>query len=151
MKNLLLLAIILLCSICIHAEEYESFTFTETDGTEITLPAIGLRITFNNGMITAINGQETQTVSLVNVNSMHFSNATAISKIFSSDYAVNVNNHQLFVTSPIGSDITVTNIMGMMVCHSVSTSDNEQAVGGWLPEGIYIVKTGERTLKVMVK
>ncbi len=151
MKNLLLLATVLLCSIGINAEEYDYFTFTKADGSEITLPAIGLKITFNNGMITAVNGQETQTVSLASVNSMYFSNVAGIREFLSSDNAVHVNNHQLFVTSKKGTDITVTNMMGMVVCRCVSTSDGEQAVGGWLPEGVYIVKTGEQAIKVMVK
>ncbi|MCD8203178.1 MAG: T9SS type A sorting domain-containing protein [Prevotella sp.] len=151
MKNLILLATVLLCNVNLFAEEYDYFTFTRADGSEVTLPAIGLKITFNNGMITAINGQETQTVSLANINSMYFSNVAGIRKILSSDNAINVSNHQLFVTSKKGADITVTNMLGMVVCRCVSTSDNEQAVGGWLPEGVYIVKIDDQTLKVMVK
>ncbi len=151
MKNLLLLAVFLLCCISLHAEEYQSLTFTNIDGSEITFPAIGTKITFNNGIITVVNGQETQTISLANVSSMHFTNASAIRKVLSSDYAVNVSDHHLSVTSPKGTDITVTNALGMTVCHSISTNDGEQTVGGYLPSGVYIVKTGEQTLKVLVR
>ncbi|MCD8296003.1 MAG: T9SS type A sorting domain-containing protein [Prevotella sp.] len=151
MKNLLLLAILFLCSIGIHGEEYATFTFMKADGTEVTLPAVGLRITFNNGMITAVNGQDTETVSLADVNTMFFSNATAITKILSPDYAVNVSGHQLLITSPIGTDITVANTLGMVVCRSISTSDGEQTIGGSLPSGVYIVNLSGQTLKVMVR
>ncbi len=153
MKKLLLTAFIVFFSIHSFAEGYDTLTFTKADGTEITLPAIGLKFTFDDGMIVITSGQSVQTIELANVNSMYFSNpSTSIYRSFlSSEYSVKVKNHQLFVTAPQATDITITSVSGVNVGRYVSNGNAEEAVGGWIPSGIYIVKTGEQTFKVVVR
>ena len=53
---------------------YVSLTIEKTDGTSQSLTAIGLSITYANGMFAASNETESVTLPLIDICSMYFSN-----------------------------------------------------------------------------
>lgn len=64
-----------------QAADYQYLTIEQTDGTTVTLTAEGLNITYADGNMKAVNGQESATLPLTTLKRMYFTNektATAI-------------------------------------------------------------------------
>ena len=64
-----------------QAENYAYFVIEQNNGTSLSMPAVGLNISYSDGNLVATNGTEHATIQLTNVSRMYFSNektATAI-------------------------------------------------------------------------
>ena len=72
-KHFLTIAATLAFAANAQAQKADYLTFQTTDGTEKSITASGLKITFKNGMLTASNGTDTQTFSLPLLSRMFFS------------------------------------------------------------------------------
>ncbi len=150
MKRLLLFIVALVpCMLC-QADDYDTFTFAKTDGTEVALPAIGLRITYANGKMTAVNGSQTATLSLADLSAMRFSTAAAGIAGVTADNGVKVLGNQIMVAAPQGTIVQVVNLLGQTLCRQTASGSSE-AVGGVLMGGVYLVKVGQQTIKVLVR
>lgn len=121
------------------AQSLDYLTFRTADGTEQSLTAVGLKLTFSDGQLVATGNGETTTFSLTDLSSMFFSQtATSIAGITDANATkVDIVNGQLKVTAPAGSRISV---------HSL---DGRQANSNNLPKGVYLVRVNNQTLKVL--
>lgn len=121
------------------AQSLDYLTFRTADGTEQSLTAVGLKLTFSDGQLVATGNGETTTFSLTDLSSMFFSQtATSIAGITDANATkVDIVNGQLKVTAPAGSRISI---------HSL---DGRQANSNNLPKGVYLVRVNNQTFKVL--
>ena len=117
-----------------QAIDYKYLTIEKNDGTAQTLTAVGLNITYADGMLTATNGSESATLALIDISRMFFTNtkdATAIADI---------------TTITDDGEAAVFDLAGRQV-----TEGRMQDVKARLRRGVYIIKLNSKTLKVQVK
>lgn len=131
MKKTLLLFITLLGMATVQAEDYKYLTIVGIDGTKTSLTAVGLSISFSDTQLTAKNAytDETATIALPNLASMNFSNTDETTGI-----------HTIQVGETNGKSDAIYNLQGKQLPANAT-----------LPKGIYIIKKGNETQKVIVK
>lgn len=127
-KKILMLSLWAAMSGTVAADEYGYMVFTLNDGTTQSISTEGLSLNFGNGKLTATSGTSTLTIQLEDLKKMAFSseNVTGIETI---------GNTQ----ATIDSQADIYNLRGQKV-----TKDQ-------LEKGVYIVKTKDKTYKVIVK
>ena len=74
MKRLAFVIVILAGVLTAKAVDYQYLTIEKTDGTTLTLTAVGLSISYSDGNLVATNGTEKATLTLIDVTRMYFSN-----------------------------------------------------------------------------
>ena len=130
MKRFMMITVLVATVAVAWASDYKYLVLQQTDGTEIPLPAEGLKLTFSDGNLVASDGT---TVSLASLSMMCFSeDATAI--------------YSLSSDSPAGV-IEVYTTSGMLMGHFNSTQAAQQS----LQPGIYVMKNNGRTQKIAVR
>lgn len=139
--KLLFFCCVMALSATASAQSYSYLTLRKTVGDETSLKAEGLKITFSNGQLVATNGEETVSVPLSDMGSMFFSaQPTAIaSTSVAKGFEASIVNGKLHASVPAGVEVKVYNIDGRLMPAS-----------GLLP-GVYVVKAGSQTLKVMAR
>ena len=125
MKKIVLLFMALVGALAVQAEEtYTYLTFETTDGAKASVPATGLSLKIDGNTLTA----DSQQFTLSNLSKMYFSatdeSATGIEGITS---------------ETLDEDADIYDLQG----HKVTRTQ--------MKKGVYIVKTKERTYKIMVK
>jgi len=125
MKKIVLLFMAIIGAVTMQADDkYPYLTFETTDGTKASVPALSLTLTISGTTLTA--GEQTFTLS--NLSKMYFST--------SDESTAGIEE----ITSAILDEATdIYDLQG----HKVS---KEQ-----MKEGVYIVKTKNRTYKMIVK
>ena len=131
MKKSLLLFITLLGIATMQAEDYKYLTIVGIDGTKTSLTAVGLSISFSDTQLTAKNAytDETTTIALTNLASMNFSNTNETTGI-----------HTIHANETDEKSDVIYNLQG-----------EQLPANATLPKGIYIIKKGNETQKVIVK
>ena len=122
-----------------RAEDYPYLMFQTTDGSTTAMAASELTITFSDGKLTVTNAESTQTLTLTDLSKMYFSttdNANGIEDV-NADGLTNLNQGPVEV-------FTLTGI-------SIGKYDTLQQAKSSLSQGIYVVKSASRTLKIAVK
>jgi len=130
-KILATLSIILIAS-TIQADDYPYLTFSRNDGSEQSITAIGTTISFAGGELTAKNGNEQLSISLVDLCKMFFSDTTGIRDE---------------VSMPTSQSIHIYTLSGVDM-GIYSTIDSARS---HLASGIYIIKSGNQTYKITIK
>ena len=74
MKKTIITMLIALVAICASAETYNYLKFTKTNGSTVTCPVAGIKVTYDNSNITVTNDEGTTTIALNDVQDMYFSN-----------------------------------------------------------------------------
>lgn len=124
MKKTILILITLVGALTAQAADYNYLTFETTDGAKVSVPVSSLSISINGTTLTA----GSQSFTLSNLNKMYFSttgeSTTGIEEITRAD---------------IDEATDIFNLQG----HKVT---KEQ-----MKRGVYIVKTKNRTYKIVVK
>ncbi|MCR5435107.1 MAG: hypothetical protein K6F20_12025 [Bacteroidaceae bacterium] len=124
MKKTILILITLVGALTAQAADYNYLTFETTDGAKVSVPVSSLSISINGTTLTA----GSQSFTLSNLNKMYFSttgeSTTGIEEITRAD---------------IDEATDIFNLQG----HKVT---KEQ-----MRRGVYIVKTKNRTYKIVVK
>lgn len=136
MKKTFFLTILAMLTISAQAADtaYQYLVFTLSDGTTKAVTATNLNIAFDNGNLTATNGSETlATIPLMSLTKMEFSTdgTTAIEGI-SVDQLVTDDNTVIY------------DLQGREI-------QNGNLSNGKLPRGTYILKNGNKTLKVNIR
>lgn len=140
MKRLTLLtALAFAATLGAAAQSRDYLTFRKADGTEQSLPAVGLKLTFADGQVKAVNGQQSATFALADLRTMFFAQtATGITAAGQTATAAPVIvGGRLVTNAPAGSRV------------SVFTADGRRADADNLPRGLYIVRIDGQTHKVM--
>ena len=73
MKKILLIFAILLGSLQVVADDYTQLVFKNSDGSLSSITSMGLTITFEEGKMTAVNGDEILVIDIGNIVVMYFS------------------------------------------------------------------------------
>ena len=111
-----------------QAADYKYLNIETTDGTTLSLTAIGLSITYSDGNLNAANGKETATIALSEINRMYF----AVERNTDAIKGIDVDKS--------GKDIKVYDLNGRPVSEGTAPT-----------KGIYIVKEKGKTRKSTAK
>ena len=124
MKRVLITCLILCAGLtAMHAEDYPYLTFELTDGTKASVPAASLTLTINGTTLTA----GSQSFTLTNLSKMYFTTTNMSTGIKS------IENGELTIDSEI------YDLQG----HKVTKAQ--------MKKGVYIIKTKEKSYKIVVK
>ena len=138
MKHYLLATLLLAATLTTSAATYDYLVFETSDGTQLSMTADGMKLTYNDGMLTATNGSVTQTFTTSALSRMFFSNAkqgddaTAISMATADD----LND----------SETCISDLSGRLIAPRTSNLETTN-----LRPGLYIFKKGNTTTKKYVK
>ena len=116
-------------AIAVNAEGFPYLTFETTDGARVSVPVESLSLSISGTTLKA----GSQSFTLVNLAKMYFSDAdetTGIETIGQLDDLV--------------SDDSIYDLSGKKIV-------NSKLSNGKLPHGVYIVKTKEKTYKIVVR
>lgn len=126
MKKFALLILTLVGTMLMHAEEtYSYLTFEMTDGKKVSVNAESLKLSVNGNTLTA----GTQSFTLTNLSKMYFS---------TSDES-NTSDIEEVSSATLDDAIEIYDLQG----HQVTKAQ--------MRKGVYIVKTKERTCKIVVR
>ncbi len=140
MKSLRLFGLGLGLALGLTASAQSYLTFRQTDGSEKSLSTSGLKLTFADGKLVATNGSETATFALSSMAKMYFSNSsTAIDQINTAEVSASIVNGTLQVNAPAGTPVSVYGLDGREMPHQ------------GLASGVYVVRVGQKVLKLMAK
>ena len=126
MKKIALLILTLVGTMLMHAEEkYSYLTFEMTDGKKVSVNTESLKLSVNGTTLTA----GTQSFTLTNLSKMYFS---------TSDES-NTSDIEEVSSATLDDAIEIYDLQG----HQVTKAQ--------MRKGVYIVKTKEKTCKIVVK
>ena len=126
MKKIALLILTLVGTLLIHAEEkYSYLTFEMTDGKKVSVNTESLKLSVNGTTLTA----GTQSFTLTNLSKMYFSTSDESST----------------------SDIEEVNSATLDDAIEIYDLQGHQVTKAQMRKGVYIVKTKEKTCKIVVK
>ena len=137
----------------IKAEDYGYIVFQQSSGTEQSVDAMGLKITFLNGQLIATpKTGDPLSLSLADMAAMRFSvnGATAIRGI-SAAAGVSVNDGSIVVSLGANSWAKVFTPSGVAVAQFSTADTGRTFATRALQGGVYIVKTNNTTTKILIK
>lgn len=133
MNRKTLFSIVALLAACPAANAYDYLTFETTDGSTQSVAVESLVITFDDGMLVANNGSTEVSLPLTGLSKMYFSSATtAISSAKAAD----------------GDGSVVVYAVSGACLGSYETSAKAKES---LRSGVYILKSGSKTEKVVIR
>lgn len=137
--SFLLPALLAAATACAQQQDY--LTFRTASGAERSLPAVGLKMTFADGRLTAVSSAGQVVFALTELSSMYFSSTpTGIAAAGLPDAAtVTVENGRLRVNAPAGTPVRVFG------------ADGREVRSDALGRGLYIVRVGDKNYKVMAQ
>ncbi len=153
MKRLktLILATVMIAAMA-QAQSFTYLNLTKSDNSIVSLVADGLKLTFSDGNIVAKNGTVTQIVTLADVVKLAFSDdANAVTDVKAADVKATGIVGDIKVAAPAGVRVIVYNLLGSKIYDSPQAADGEVALGLTLTQGVYVVKIGTITNKVLVR
>lgn len=132
MKHYLVTILLLAATLTTSAATYQYLVFETNDGTQLSMVADGLKLTYNDGTLTATNGDVVRSFTTSTLNRMFFSNtqqgddATAITSATADD----LND----------ADVEIYDLSGRRLPQGIQPT-----------RGLYIFKKGNTTTKKYVK
>ena len=137
-KTLSLAVILLLGMTTAQADDYPYLMFQTTDGSTTAVAAADLTITFSDGKLLATNVDGSKTFTLTDLSKMFFSatgDASGIDEV--QDSGLQTNN----------GPVEVFTLAGFSLGNYETLEQAKRA----LSPGIYLLKSGSRTIKIAVK
>jgi len=131
-KTVMIFALLMAVCFRLNAQSYDYLTFQTADGSVYSMTASGLTITFSDGQMKAQVGSETLSLTLSDLTKMYFSETNGIS-------GTQINQ--------IDSDVSVFTIDGKQM----GTYQSVEAARSSLKPGVYVLKAGNKTVKMTVK
>lgn len=128
----------LMCALCMiaaaqtFAQTYGFLTIQKNDGTQQSFATSGLKLTFSNGNLIATQGGNETTLALTDLNKMFFSETATGVKL---DKVTEKN-----------SPIVVFTVAGAKIGEVKNILDVQN-----MAPGVYIIKQGNNTSKILVK
>jgi len=114
------------------ADDYSYLTFQNADGTVKSVSVSSLTLTFANGTLTAVNSNGTYAFTLTDLSKMYFtSDPTSIPGVIPSKEEA----------------VEVYTLTGISLGKYSSLSEAQEQLEG----GVYVVKSGDETFKMMKK
>ena len=132
MKKILITTMLIGAALTISADNYGYLTIEKSDGSKVSLTAVGTTITFANGCLKAVSGSEATTIALTELSKMRFtasneSGETAISNLDAQE------------TISLDDADAVYDLQGRLIDPSQTK------------KGIYIMRKGSITKKIQIK
>ncbi len=138
MKKKIVLFMLLLGATSMLADDFAYLQFSKSDGSTQSFPVQGLTITFANGQAVVNSGTSTANLSLPELTMMQFSNtSTGISNVTDDATGGKASAASVEVYSVTGS------LLGVY--------KDEPSLRAHLPIGVYILKSGATTKKIIVR
>lgn len=155
MKKNLRLLFVCLCALPAlsgWAQDYRYLTIQTTDATESSHALNGLVLTFDANNLRASQGGNQTTYALSTLDKMFLTSApTAIRSVEAGHTAVSLDRATLTIKAPSGTQARVFDSQGRIVMSTRIGSDGTAMSLGSLTPGIYVVKAGNQTSKILVK
>ena len=121
MKRISILAAFLLLAAGAKAQTYSYLTFQQTDGTQKSLTANGLKITFSGNTLTATSAEGTTTLPLTGLTKMFFaSEVSGVLNPTGGQTLVTIGEGSISVLAPVGTTFVCTPLAG--ACSPTSAS-----------------------------
>lgn len=146
-----IVAVCLVIATGASATDYKYLIFESQDGTNISIALDGLTITFNNGILTATQGGSSKQLTVSDLSKMFFSTLDGIRPIENENTAVSLQGATLSIKAPAGTQARVFDASGKLVMSTRITTNGTPANIGLLKQGVYVVKAGQLTHKILVK
>ena len=128
MKKIILILIIVMGTLTAQASDFTYLTFETTDGAKVSVPVSSLTITISGNTLTA----GSQEFTLSNLKKMYFSNTDQTTGI------------EEMANATLDEATEIYDLNGRKM-------GNGEWSNGKLPKGVYIVKTKNKTYKMLVK
>lgn len=152
MKRVLFSIAVLLAGLSAQAQSYDYLTFRAADGTERSMSIDGLRITFADGQMQAVNNSESFSTSLAGLSQMFFTETpTAIKGMAVEAAHFSFDGGLLRVNAPQGRKICIYGVDGRLVSQHVKQADGMEQIPLSLLRGVYIVNVNGVTTKLTVR
>lgn len=133
MKRIFLFLLTVLATLTAQAYDYPYLVFQTTDGTMTAVAVESLNITSSNGNLVVTNNDGTKTFPLSTLSKMYFS----------TDGTTDIDSAQTSDTT----EVEVVAASGVSLGKFVSFDEARKA----LKQGVYVVKSKEKTFKISVK
>lgn len=154
MKRTIIFSALMLVAFMAHAEDYNYMIFAQSSGNRTAVEAEGLIITFADGYLvaTSASGDATR-ISLTDMSSMWFSESatTGITALRNGNATVEANGNSLIAQADKGTRYTVATLSGMVISQGAITDATGEAIAQGLNRGLYVVRIGEKSIKLQVK
>ena len=153
MKNIALTFILALLSLNSMAQRVDYLTLRTADGNEQSIKIdLGTVITFNNGMMTATTAGTSTDVALADLTAFFFATQpSAINQLMQDDVRVSLIQNKLSVVGPVAAQVHVFATDGRLVGTFTKAHAGAETFGVNLPHGVYVVKVGGLTQKIMLR
>lgn len=136
------------------AQSLDYLTLQTTDGAQTSFPIDGLKLYVQGQQLLAKSGAAQTAFELAALQKMFFA-ATSTSGIGNGALAEAVSTEPgengLTVTAPRGAVVAVYAADGRLSARYVKTREGRETLGQSLAAGVYVVKVGEETFKVMAR
>jgi len=133
MKRTILSFCLAAAFVSVAADDYDYLVFQTSDGSEQAVSVSNLKLTFANGALTATNSDGSQTFTLTDLSKMYFSDsATGISAVTANDG---------------DESVEVYSVAGVRMGSFSFLSDAKSQ----LRQGVYVIKSNGKNLKISVK
>ena len=152
MKRVLFSIAVLLACLSAQAQSFDYLTFRAADGTERSMSIDGLRITFADGQLQAVNNSESFSTSLAGLSQMFFTETpTAIKGVAAEAVHLSFDGGLLRVNAPQGRKVCIYGADGRLVSQHVKQADGAEQIPLTLLRGVYIVNVNGVTTKLTVR
>ena len=149
-----MLGLLLACSGVVMADDFAYLTIDEL-GNETSFAVSEIRkITFDDtDMVLLLNDGTTHRLPLQGLNKMFFSEngQSAILPVLTSQSQIRLSGGVVHVQAERGTVVTLYNMNGQAVQAVTSTGGDTQLNVSHMRKGVYIVKVGNQTRKIMNK
>lgn len=135
------------------AQNLDYLTVRTADGQEYSLPADGLKITFDNGSFTATAPSATLNLPLAGLVTMFFAQQpTSVASLTTGGTEnATIRDGRLSVTAKAGTCIRIYTADGRLSAVHAQTVTGTETVNGRFAAGIHIVKMNGKTFKLLAR
>lgn len=154
MKKILALSLLFAVAIMAKADDYGYMELCQNGNDKTIVEAKGLTITFSGGYLIATESSGTETrLPLSGMSSMRFTSdkADGIKTVGAASGTVMADGGSLVLTVAEGTRYAVASLSGMAIAQGNATGTAKETIACGLAPGLYIVKIGEKSLKIQVR
>jgi hypothetical protein len=151
--RILSLVVTLLAVTTLSAQRLDYLTFRLLNGNEQSLNiAQGALLTFSGDKLVVLADSKQTEFALADLNSLFFATEpTGINDVTSATVAAAFNNGNLQVTAPAGSIVKVYNLDGRSVATLQKSTNGNERFSLPLSKGVYVVRIGQQTFKLLAQ
>lgn len=154
MKRIFFIFALMLVVFVARADDYNFMIFEQSSGSQTAVEADGLTITYADGYLIATSSAGTVTrLPLAELSSMWFSESasTGITAIGEAKATVTTDGNSIIAQAMRGTRYTVATTAGVIMAQGVTSGDTDEAIATSLPKGLYVIRIGERSIKLQVR